>query len=288
MLFPEEELQRELNLPVIGGYLIVYPKPITYSKYPEDEGTTISWYIWLIFSGPDARYNPAIVELVPHDVQKFIYLLEQINHKIKSFSVQPMTGSFSKSYYLETRSRNSIIDILSPPVIKLNGRGQDFWIEFWLSSETQMFSRTINPSQLQEIIDKLKLTPRLAQAMSQELIKILYGATVRFEYCRLVLQIEETKRHNLVKRVLIGGKEKRVFLKVFHKSTKQELFVSTHSFPVPDQNWSNQRLMRWKREVDLERRKISRRLKAKGWELTKIEQSANKYMPVFTYWRQSV
>jgi len=155
------DLREKLELPKVGGNIIAYHAP-GYKVGASQIEERFYWQVEFVFLGPDGRYNPGVARLDPKQIEQLIVALEEAFQKMKVLEGQSFSGKFSKR-----------TGQIYNPAIEIKAQGGKTWVDFWVSSGTYRFRRTLSSTDVEVIIGKLKVVKQQGQRMLETLKAIV-------------------------------------------------------------------------------------------------------------------
>lgn len=183
-----EQLSENLNLPKIGGEIVALyhfrlgasikakfeldgllrQQKISFAEYKKRkeivsdenrrENFDITWMINFTLNGPDARYKPGVIGLMPEKVTKLIAGFEIALAKMQTLTNQAFSGTYSK-----------VVGELDEPSLEVVAENGKILLNFWVSSDKWKFSRKLDISDVEIIIVGLKKAVQRGPQMVQTL-----------------------------------------------------------------------------------------------------------------------
>jgi len=112
------------------------------------------WKLYIIYPGPDLRYNPGTKTLSPHEVTSLISNLELCYQEMLTLEHQTFNGKYIKHFGFD-------IELVSE-----NGRSE---VSFLISSGTFTFrDRFFNKESILKFIDELKSADRIGKELIED------------------------------------------------------------------------------------------------------------------------
>jgi hypothetical protein len=155
------DLREELFLPRIHAEIVAtYLPSQTIGKTVTKE--CFGWEIVFAMSGPDVRYNPGVVWLNPQKVKELREALSDACQKMNKLANQSFMGTFSER-----------LSKVGTPIVEVRAENGNAWVDFSVCSETQRFTVTLSPKDVEVILDKLMTVDQQGERMIETLRKII-------------------------------------------------------------------------------------------------------------------
>jgi hypothetical protein len=148
-----DELRKPLGLPVVGGEIVAtcYKSPRSTTM---KTSVSFDWKIYFVFYGPNRRYNAATTTVRSKEVGNLICAFEEAHRSMINLRPQSFSGTYSK-----------IVEPRTWPKLEVKAQGGRIWADFWLSSGTFQFNRSLSTQQVATCIEKLKMADAKGEQM---------------------------------------------------------------------------------------------------------------------------